>query len=117
MDKKFLKIQEEKLRENKKRLEAQLGSFAKESKKVKGDWDAHHPVFDGGGLEEEADEVEEYSTLLALERTLEKELQEVNSALERIKKKKYGICEECQKPIPEDRLMAYPQAKYCTKCQ
>ncbi len=117
MDKVFIAKQEKQLKEEKKKLEKQLSSFARESKKVKGEWDAIKPEFDGGHLEEEADEVEEYSTLLALERTLEEELKNVNLALARIKKGKYGICGKCKKPIPQGRLKAYPRARYCTKCQ
>lgn len=117
LSKKFIQGQKEKLQEEKKKLEGQLSSFAKESKKVKGDWEAVHPEFNGGHLEEAADEVEEYGTLLALERTLEDSLRDVNLALEKIKKGKYGICEKCKKPISQARLKAYPQASLCKKCQ
>jgi RNA polymerase-binding transcription factor DksA len=117
MKKEFLKKQKEKLEEEKKKLETQLSSFAKESKKRKGDWAAKIPEFDGGHLEEEADEVEEYATLLALERSLENSLKDINLALEKLKKGKYGICEKCKKPISQARLKVYPQARYCKKCQ
>lgn len=117
MDKKFLKEQEEKLLKNKADLEEKLRSFAKETD-AKNDWTAEMPSFDPGtSLEEEADEVEEFGMRLALEHTLENELKKVDSALERIKKGKYGICEKCEKPIPKGRLEAYPQAELCAKCQ
>ncbi|MDI6883097.1 MAG: TraR/DksA C4-type zinc finger protein [Patescibacteria group bacterium] len=117
MEKEFLKKQKEKLEEEKKKLEKRLSSFARQSKKAKGGWETSIPIFDGGGLEEEADEVEEYGTLLALEKTLEEELQKIKLALKKIKKGGYGICERCQKPISQARLEVYPQANYCTKCQ
>ena len=116
-EKKFIEEQKEKLEREKKRLESQLSSFAKESKNRKGDWDAKIPRFNGGNLEEEADQVEEYGTLLALEKSLENSLKDINSALEKIKKGKYGICEKCKKPISQARLKVYPQARYCKKCQ
>lgn len=116
MEQKFIKQQKEKLQEEKKRLESQLSCFAKKSKKAKGDWRTVYPQFDGGNLEEEADEVEEYGNLLAVEQSLELELQNVNLALAKIKKGKYGICERCQKPITQARLKVYPQARYCKKC-
>lgn len=116
MDKAFLKKQAEKLQENREQLEKQLGSFAEESPEAYGGWNAKMPLYDGG-LEEEADEVEEFGTRLALGGTLELELKKVILALGKIKKGKYGLCEKCGKPIPKGRLEAYPQAALCQKCQ
>jgi len=117
MDKKLLSKQEEKLLKIKERLESQLGSFAKESEESEDDWEAKMPSFDQGkSLEEEADEVEEFDTRLALERTLEKELKKVNHALDKIKKGRYGVCEKCGKSISSGRLDAYPQAGHCKNC-
>jgi len=117
MDKKFIKEQEEKLEAQKTKLEGQLSSFAEKSKEVEGDWSAKMPDLDPGkSLEEEADEVEEFGTRLALGKTLETELKKVISSLEKIKKGKYGICEKCGKPISQGRLKAYPQADTCIKC-
>lgn len=118
MDKKFIAEQKETLLQSKQRLEEQLNSFAKESDKVAQNWDANMPAFDPGtSLEEEADEVEEFGMRLALEGTLEQELKKVNLALDKIKKNRYGICDKCQKPIPQGRLRAYPQAELCAKCK
>lgn len=112
-----LKVQ---LKKEKTEIEERLKSFAKKSEKLKDDWDTRFPHFDGetGGaiLEKAADEVEEYSTLLPIEYSLELKLREVNFALERIKKGKYGICEKCKKPIEIERLKACPEAKICSKC-
>lgn len=119
MSKKFLAQQEEKLKKAKKRLEGQLDNVAEESEEKKGEWETRMPIFNGGtgNLEEEADEVEEFSTNLALSRNMEEDLESVNLALEKIKKGKYGECEKCGKEIPQERLEVYPQARYCTKCQ
>ncbi len=43
-------------------------------------------------------------------------LMDVDSALSKIDKGKYGICENCKKPIEKKRLETYPFAKYCTNC-
>ncbi len=117
MTKKFIQEQKKELEIEKEKLEKQLSSFAEKSEKTKGDWQARMPSYNGGNLEEEADEVEEYSTRLALEKTLEGELNDVNLALEKIKKGQYGICEKCKKSISQERLKVYPQARYCKKCQ
>ena len=67
-------------------------------------------------FEEKAGEVEEYDNLLSLEHSLEIKLKDVSLALEKVVKGKYGKCEECGKEIEEKRLLAYPEAKLCMKC-
>jgi DnaK suppressor protein len=46
-----------------------------------------------------------------------RELREIDEALERIRDKSFGICEECAKPMPEARLEAIPYARLCAPCQ
>ncbi len=121
MDKKLLGKLKEKLEKSKKIIEAELDNFAKKDKKLKGDWDTKYPKSNGGSgsqaLEDAADQVEEYATLLPIEYNLELRLQDVNLALEKIKKAKYGKCEKCEKRIREERLKAYPEARCCSKCE
>ncbi len=119
MNKKFIQEQEIKLKEEKKRLEEQLSAFSKTPGETGDGWETKMPPFNAGtgNLEEEADEVEEFSTNLALSNNLVSTLQDINLALEKIKKGEYGICEKCGKPIPQARLEVYPQARQCTKCQ
>jgi RNA polymerase-binding transcription factor DksA len=116
MDKKFIEAAAEKLNQAKADLEKQLGSFAEKSLQKEGDWDAKMPLYNGG-IEEEADEVEEFAMRLSLGNTLEEELKKVNAALVKIKKGTYGICDKCGKPIAIGRLEVYPQADCCSKCQ
>lgn len=122
MDKKLIEESKEKLEKTKKIIEKQLAGFAEKDNKLKGDWDSRFPLFNGqgassGALEEAADEVEEYGNLLPVEHNLELRLKNINSALEKIKKGQYGICEKCGKKIPEERLKAFPEAKTCLSCQ
>lgn len=44
-------------------------------------------------------------------------LQLIEEALKKIETKKYGVCENCKKPIPIKRLKAVPYTKYCIECQ
>ncbi len=44
-------------------------------------------------------------------------LQEIEDALERLKKNTFGICEMCKEPIARKRLEAIPHARYCIQCQ
>ena len=120
MRKEILKELKDRLEKEKENLEEELKSFAKKDSKLAGNWDTKYPKFGGGvgsqRLEQAADEVEEYLNLLPIEANLELRLQSINSALEKIKKEKYGKCEKCKKSISLERLKSYPEAKFCLKC-
>jgi RNA polymerase-binding protein DksA len=45
------------------------------------------------------------------------ETRDINSALIRINKGTFGVCNDCGESIGYDRLMAYPTAKRCVHCQ
>lgn len=96
----------------------ELQSFAKKDPAMPGDWDAVYPKFETSesgshaARDEEADEVEEYESLLAAEHSLESRLLEITQALDRMKQGIYGICSRCKKPIPRERLTANPAAAF-----
>jgi len=121
MKKESLESLKKKLEKEKSQIESELKRFAKKDRNLEGDWDTVFPKFNGGVggqiLEEGADEVEEYSTRLPIEFSLELRLKDINLALDKIKKDKYGICEKCGKKISQSRLTAYPEARTCAKCQ
>ena len=48
-------------------------------------------------------------------RRQEDELREVQQARERLREGSYGRCEECDEPIPFERLMARPEARLCIR--
>ncbi|MCP6726923.1 MAG: TraR/DksA family transcriptional regulator [Patescibacteria group bacterium] len=117
MNKEITTTLKEDLLEKKKHLEQELSSLAEKDPKIKGDWNAKMPRVPEGNLEEAADEVEEYTTNLHIEFSLEKQLQDVDAALERIKKGTYGKCEKCKKNINLERLKASPEATTCIDCK
>lgn len=45
------------------------------------------------------------------------ESSEIANALGRVLEAEYGICVDCQSPIPYERLLLEPQAQRCTICQ
>jgi RNA polymerase-binding protein DksA len=45
------------------------------------------------------------------------ELHEIEEALERIKDGSFGLCENCKKRIPKERLKAIPYARLCVDCK
>jgi RNA polymerase-binding protein DksA len=63
-----------------------------------------------------SDTFEQDMTLGRLESGSE-ELAEIQAALDRIERGSYGLCENCQKPIPKTRLRAIPYAKLCIACK
>jgi len=44
-------------------------------------------------------------------------LREVDSALKRVSRGLYGVCESCNEEISPARLKAIPWARYCVTCQ
>ena len=107
-----------KMEKEKSALEEIIKEFAKESESCSGDWDTRFPNFKAEGTpDEEADEVEEYSSLLPIERTLETKLQNINNALKKMADGKYGKCEVCGGVIGEERLNLIPETKTCSSCK
>jgi RNA polymerase-binding protein DksA len=114
LDQKIIEELKQKLLEEKKKLEEELGRIGKPTDKP-GDYETQFDDI-GRGKEDNASEVEEYVDNVSVEDTLEKELKEVSDALERIGNGNYGICENCGKEIDIERLRAYPAARTCIKC-
>lgn len=40
----------------------------------------------------------------------------INTALSKIESGTFGLCEECEDPIPEKRLSVLPDCKFCVDC-
>ena len=70
--------------------------------------------------QDELDRVQSDATRELAIRRLESDalrLQNVTSALERIRDGSFGLCLRCDDPISEKRLAAIPWAAYCIRCQ
>lgn len=59
---------------------------------------------------------EEWSMLTGLQAEARSELRELDSALERIEARDYGLCAACGNPIGRPRLEARPYATLCIEC-
>lgn len=69
---------------------------------------------------DEADDrsrISQNHTTLSVERSLQRQLQQVNRAIQALEDGTYGVCEDCEEPISERRLLAVPWATRCIKCQ
>ena len=53
----------------------------------------------------------------SLEKTEINELKQIEDALVRIDRGEYGLCQECDEPIGDKRLEAFPFAALCITCQ
>ena len=79
-------------------------------------WEAKSAVeIDTADDNEVADKMEELEENQLILGQLDKQLVEVEAALERIQKGTYGICEISGEPIEKDRLEASPSARTCIK--
>lgn len=54
---------------------------------------------------------------LSLNRMEYQKLRQLQEALDRLDHGEYGVCQNCEDPIPPRRLQAVPWAKYCVSCQ
>ena len=108
---------EKDLLERKAFLVGDLESIAK--KETEGNKDHYKAAFPeyGNKADENAQEISDYSSNLAKEEILEKNLRDINSALGRLKDGTYGKCKYCQNPINLKRLEARPTASSCIHCK
>jgi RNA polymerase-binding protein DksA len=65
---------------------------------------------------EQAVELENGETLVALDQELAAELAKIDRALERIEADQYLQCQSCGEPIGEERLKALPTSVLCIDC-
>lgn len=116
-------VSEEVLKEIKKdllsRREQILAELKSVTRKDEHEKDAHRAEFPefGDKPDENAQEIDSYSTNLATEKILESSLRDIDNALERMAKGTYGVCKYCGKEIGEKRLLARPVASACVECK
>ncbi len=68
-------------------------------------------------MDEKADEAESLGEKVAIDYGLRELISEIDSALNRIRKAKYGICENCGKEIEKEVLRVSPESKFCRDCK
>ena len=116
MDKKILMQIKKELLARKKEIEAELNRFTKEDKHIKA---KHRPNFNdiGSTNDDNAKEIDIYSTNLSVSDVLEKNMKDIDSTLKRIEDGTYGICKYCKKEIGEKRLLARSVSSACIACK
>jgi len=58
-----------------------------------------------------------HDTIEAEIKALQRKLSDINLALQKMKKGKYGMCERCGLAIPVARLKLLPEARYDVDCE
>lgn len=74
-------------------------------------------VNDNAAVDTDVREQVGHDTIEAQITSLSKKLDHVQSALKKMIKDKYGLCESCERPIKLERLQLLPEAKYCIDCE
>lgn len=78
------------------------------------------PVWDTSSFADAVDEIqvnEDREISLATRSLLVERANKLAEALERLRRGVYGVCEECDEPIPPARLKAMPEVTTCVRCQ
>ncbi len=73
-----------------------------------------------GGNADEADfaaYAHQEGLVLALQDSETTRLKAITNALRRMEMEEWGLCRNCEEPIPEARLEAVPWASLCVRCQ
>lgn len=99
-------------------LTAKLHSLEKRKKEISKEdpFIDRSRVTDNAASDTEADEQFGHARTSAISKEISKSIINIRKALTRIKIGKYGICEDCSQMIDTERLIAFPETSYCTKC-
>lgn len=97
----------------KQKLEQEKNDILSELKK-------HKKVPDFGSdvdVDEETDESGAFGNELSIFQTYKTHLADIETALGKIEKGNYGICEKCKKEISSELLNIDPESRLCQKCK
>jgi RNA polymerase-binding protein DksA len=106
----------EALLEERRRVEAAIENIHADHPGTISDETGEDAVYDNH-LADTATETYDRELDYTLEENSGHVLAEIDAALKRIEEGTYGVCSNCAKPIPEERLEALPWATLCIDCQ
>src|SRR3989338_7261870 len=107
LSRKFVSSQKEKLLKEKAKSLLQIEEFKKDDPFS----DPDHAI-DNAAVDTDVREQVGHETIEAEIKDLRRKLTDVNIALEKMRKGKYGYCERCGLLIPLTRLKILPEARY-----
>lgn len=100
-------------------LSAQIHTLEKRKKVIEKDdpFADTERVMDNASPDTDAAEQFGHAKTSAIKEQLDRKIIQTRRAFSRVSIGKYGICEDCGNMIDTDRLMIYPEATLCAKCQ
>jgi len=100
-------------------LSSNLHILQKRKKQVENDdpFKDKDRIHDNASPDTDAAEQFGHQKTSAVKHELERKIVQTRRALARLKKGKYGICEDCGEMIDTDRLTVFPEATLCKNCQ
>ena len=113
LDKEFVEKQRERLEELRAELVRIVEGLA-EDQQDRGESEGDMTENDSGDMSQSLFTREMDATV---EQTMEKRLESVDRALQKIEEGTYGICDDTGEPIPRGRLEAMPEAIYTVEAQ
>jgi len=112
LSKTFLTNQKSIIEEEQKKLTLQI-----ENLKTEDPFSDPGHVTDNAAVDTDVREQVGHDTIEAEIKDSKKRLIELGAALESMKKGNYGVCQRCNKSIPQARLEIVPEAKFCIECK
>lgn len=100
-------------------LQARLKGLEKRKKEIEKEdpFKDSTRIIDNASPDTDAAEQFGHARTSAIKEQLDKKIIQTRKAMARVKVGHYGICEDCGEMIDTDRLMVYPEATLCAKCQ
>jgi len=100
-------------------LQERLAKLEKTKKNIEEEDPFRDPDRLSDNASPDADAAEQFghTRVLAIKKELNRKIIQTRKALTKIRIGKYGICENCGEMIDTDRLLVYPEATLCVKCQ
>lgn len=99
------------LEEERRRLQAEIDALMKAD--FESERDREGRAGRGNHMAEDATETFEHEKSLALVQNLKSLEAQVEHALKKLEQGTYGVCEDCGRPIAQERLAAIPYATLC----
>ncbi len=114
-----VKLSEKLIKQNERKLQTEVERIKKQIAKLKDDDPFADPdyVSDNAAIDTDVREQDYHAIIEAQIKDLTKRIANINSALDRIKKDRYGYCQRCGKSIPVARLELIPEAQYDIDCE
>lgn len=102
-----------KLKEELIRLREELLSLVRKTAED----EKEYPSSEVGDTIDQAADSSARELLFELNDSEKQKLEDINTALQKIEKGTFGICEKCGDEISRERLQAVPYAHFCIKCK